>query len=87
MLNLRTRQYEPALDRFSQKDFYPSNLLATLSFNSYLFTFNSPVSFIDANGLQACSLSDVLSSISNTVKKATSPFFLSATPWLWEITC
>ena len=72
MLNLRARQYEPALNRFSQKDIYPPNLLITYSFNAYLFTFNSPVSFVDADGLQTSSLRNVLSSIGNTVKKAAS---------------
>jgi len=65
MLNLRARLYEPALGRFSQKDIYPPNLLITYSFNAYLFTFNSPVSFVDADGLQASSLRNVLSSIGN----------------------
>ena len=69
MLNLRARLCEPALGRFSQKDIYPPNLLITYSFNAYLFTFNSPVSFVDADGLQASSLRNVLSSIGNTVKK------------------
>ena len=69
MLNLRARLYEPALGRFSQKDIYPPNLLITYSFNAYLFTFNSPISFVDADGLQASSLSKVLSSIGNTVQK------------------
>lgn len=69
MLNLRARQYEPALNRFSQKDIYPPNPLITYSFNAYLFTFNNPISFIDADGLQASSLRNVLSSIGNTVKK------------------
>ncbi len=69
MLNLRARQFEPALGRFSQKDIYPPNLLITYSFNAYLFTFNSPISFVDADGLQASSLRNVLSSIGNTVKK------------------
>ena len=72
MLNLRARLYEPALGRFSQKDIYPPNLLITYSFNAYLFTFNSPISFVDADGLQASSLRNVLSSIGNTVKKAAS---------------
>ena len=72
MLNLRARLYEPALGRFSQKDIYPPNLLITYSFNAYLFTFNSPVSFVDADGLQASSLRNVLSSIGNSVKKVVS---------------
>ena len=72
MLNLRARQYEPALNRFSQKDIYPPNLLITYSFNAYLFTFNSPISFVDADGLQASSLSKVLSSIGNTLQKVVS---------------
>ena len=52
MLNLRARQYEPALNRFSQKDIYPANLLIPQSFNTYLFTYNSPVSFVDGDGLR-----------------------------------
>ena len=72
MLNLRARLYEPALGRFSQKDIYPPNPLITYSFNAYLFTFNSPVSFVDADGLQASSLRNVLSSIGNSVKKVVS---------------
>ena len=72
MLNLRARLYEPALGRFSQKDIYPPNPLITYSFNAYLFTFNNPISFIDADGLQASSLSNVLSSIGNSVKKVVS---------------
>ena len=67
MLNLRARQYEPALNRFSQKDIYPANLLIPQSFNAYLFTYNSPVSFVDGDGLSAKSLGSVLSSIGSKV--------------------
>ena len=67
MLNLRARQYEPALNRFSQKDIYPANLLISRSFNAYLFTYNSPVSFVDGDGLSAKSLGSVLSSIGSKV--------------------
>ena len=69
MLNLRARQYEPALNRFSQKDIYPANLLISRSFNAYLFTYNSPVSFVDGDGLSAKSLGSVLSSIGSKVQK------------------
>ena len=63
MLNLRARQYEPAVGRFGQKDIYPSNSIVSASFN------NSPVSFMDADGLRSISLRNVLSSVGNTVKK------------------
>ena len=69
MLNLRARQYEPALNRFSQKDIYPANLLITISFNAYLFTCNSPVSFVDIDGANLSSITKTLSSIGNQVKK------------------
>ena len=72
MLNLRARQYEPALNRFSQKDIYPANLLIPQSFNAYLFTCNSPVSFVDGDGLSAKSLGSVLSSIGSKVQKVVS---------------
>ena len=72
MLNLRARQYEPALNRFSQKDIYPANLLIPQSFNAYLFTYNSPVSFVDGDGLSAKSLGSVLSSIGSKVQKVVS---------------
>ncbi len=72
MLNLRARQYEPALNRFSQKDIYPANLLIPQSFNAYLFTYNSPVSFADGDGLTAKSLGSVLSSIGSKVQKVVS---------------
>ena len=72
MLNLRARQYEPTMNRFSQKDFYPANLFISCSFNAYLFTFNSPISFIDTDGLQASSLSNVLYSLGSTMEKVVS---------------
>ena len=72
MLNLRARQYEPALNRFSQKDIYPANLLISRSFNAYLFTYNSPVSFVDGDGLSAKSLGSVLSSIGSKGQKVVS---------------
>ena len=67
MLNLRARQYEPALNRFSQKDIYPANLLIAQFFNTYLFTYSSPLSFVDGDGLSDKSLGSVLSSIGTKV--------------------
>ena len=72
MLNLRARQYEPAVGRFGQKDIYPANLLIPQSFNAYLFTYNSPVGFVDGDGLSAKSLGSVLSSIVSKVQKVVS---------------
>ena len=60
------------MNRFSQKDIYPANLLIPQSFNTYLFTYNSPVSFVDGDGLSAKSLGSVLSSIGSKVQKVVS---------------
>lgn len=70
MLNLRARQYEPDMNRFSVKDIYPSNPLVGASFNSYVYTYNNPVGFVDANGLSASSLRKVLTTTGHTLQSA-----------------
>ena len=50
MLNLRARQYEPAINRFSQKDIVRGTYYAPLTLNRYLFTFNSPAIYLDPTG-------------------------------------
>ena len=50
MLNLRARQYEPTMNRFSQKDLLRGNTLHPLSQNRYGFVVNDPVNLIDPDG-------------------------------------
>ncbi len=57
MLNLRARQYEPTMNRFSQKDLLRGNTLHPLSQNRYGFVWNNPLSLIDSTGLAATSSS------------------------------
>ena len=53
MLNLRARQYEPALGRFSQKDIVRGQAGVPLSLNRYVYSFNSAPNCEDPNGLKA----------------------------------
>ena len=50
MLNLRARQYEPALGRFSQKDIVRGQVRSPLSLNRYIYCINNPINLIDPNG-------------------------------------
>ena len=52
MLNLRARQYEPAMNRFSQKDILKGQMTTPLSLNRYGYCVNSPILFADPSGLQ-----------------------------------
>ena len=51
MLNLRARQYEPALGRFSAKDFIKGNAFTPLSLNRYSYGINSPIIHTDPSGM------------------------------------
>ena len=42
MLNLRARQYEPAVGRFSGKDMMRGYAMLTISIHRYLYTYNNP---------------------------------------------
>ncbi len=64
MLNLRARQYEPALGRFSQKDIVRGQAASPLSLNRYVYCVNSPVMHTDPSG------ESVLDSIGNWWNKA-----------------
>lgn len=64
MLNLRARQYEPALNRFYQKDIVRGQITSTLSLNRYAYCFNNPVMYTDPSG------ESVLDSIGNWWNKA-----------------
>ena len=69
MLNLRARQYEPAMNRFSQnrfsqKDIVRGQVTSPLSLNRYAYGANSPIMHIDPSG------ESVVDSIGNWWNKA-----------------
>lgn len=64
MLNLRAKQYEPALNRFCQKNIVRGKITSTLSLNRYAYCFNNPVMHTDPSG------ESVLDSIGNWWNKA-----------------
>ena len=51
MVHLRARQYEPAMNRFSQKDVLRGTVETPLSLNRYAFVVNDPVNYADPSGL------------------------------------
>ncbi|GHU83103.1 hypothetical protein FACS1894196_2460 [Clostridia bacterium] len=52
MLNLRARQYEPAMNRFNQKDLLKGNVWEPLSLNRYAYVLNNPITYADPSGLK-----------------------------------
>ena len=50
MIYLRARFYDPAMNRFSQKDALRGNINNPLSLNKYLYCENDPVNFVDSIG-------------------------------------
>ena len=52
MLNLRARQYEPAMNRFSQKDKLRGSASTPLSLNRYAYVQNDPINLIDPSGMR-----------------------------------
>jgi len=52
MQNLRARQYEPAMNRFSQKDKLQGNASTPLSLNRYTYVQNNPVRYADPSGMR-----------------------------------
>ena len=47
---LRARSYEPAMNRFSQKDVVRGSVVQPGSLNRYSYVQNDPVNFIDPSG-------------------------------------
>ena len=60
MVNLRARQYEPAMNRFSQKDILRGDAYSPLSLNRYLYVGNDPVNYVDPSGHSATEYYDEL---------------------------
>ena len=50
MVNLRARQYEPAMMRFMQKDTYTGNMYEPRTQHLYAYCGNDPVNFVDPTG-------------------------------------
>ena len=50
MVNLRARQYEPAVMRFVQRDLLKGDQSAPLSLNRYLYCMNDPIGYYDRSG-------------------------------------
>jgi len=68
MQNLRARQYEPAMMRFSQKDIVRGHVAEPLSLNRYLYVQNDPINFIDPSGMF---LAAIQKAVAPVVKVAT----------------
>lgn len=51
MLNLRARQYEPAMNRFDQKDILKGEMISPLSMNRFGYCENNPMMFVDPSGM------------------------------------
>ena len=56
MINLRARQYEPAICRFSQKDVLKGTAYHSISQNRYVYCINNPVNYGDFDGRDARAL-------------------------------
>lgn len=68
MLNLRARQYEPAVMRFSQHDILKGDQSAPLSLNRCLYCENDSVNFVDPSGKSLADLwNKAKSAVSNGV--------------------
>ena len=65
MVYLRARFYEPAMNRFSQKDIVRGSITAPNSLNRYTYVQNDPINFIDPSGEK---LMSTLSNAWNSVK-------------------
>jgi RHS repeat-associated core domain len=64
MQNLWARQYEPAMNRFSQKDIVRGIMRDPLSLNRYAFVRNDPVGYVDPSGLLDISSSLIFARLS-----------------------
>jgi len=80
MVNLRARQYEPAMNRFSQKDILKGNAYSSLSLNRYLYVQNDPVNFVDPSGMF---LDGIWNGIKKVAKKAWNGV-ASAAKWVYK---
>ena len=60
MLNLRARQYEPAMNRFGQKDILKGEMISPLSLNRYGYCVNNPIMLMDPSGMSLVELYSVI---------------------------
>lgn len=69
MLNLRARQDEPAMMRFSQKDIVQGSIKNPTSLNRYAYCQNNPVQYSDPSGMSVKAvLTKVKGIVTTTVK-------------------
>ncbi len=71
MLNLRARQYEPAMNRFSQKDIVRGQAASPLSLNRYVYCVNSPVMHTDPSGMKSSIMEAAIGGITGITKAVT----------------
>jgi RHS repeat-associated protein len=67
MLNLRARQFEPTLSRFSQKDIVNGLTTLPLSISRYLYCINCPTIYNDPSGMLFEKVSDALKRIGESI--------------------
>ena len=73
MVYLRARFYEPAMNRFSQKDIVRGSITAPNSLNRYTYVQNDPINFIDPSGQSLKSAWNMVkSAVTHTVKNIVS---------------
>lgn len=70
MLNLRARQYEPAMNRFSQKDILMGQVITPLSLNRYGYCRNNPVMYVDPMGTETKDEKSSIQKILNIAEEA-----------------
>lgn len=70
MVNLRARQYEPAMNRFSQKDLQKGSVTNPLSLNRYVYVLNSPIQYVDATGMSSTSAIAIPSAARASIEEA-----------------
>ena len=70
MINLRARQYEPAMNRFGQKDILKGMVTTPLSLNRYVYCSSSPLMFDDPSGknLDSASYNPILLALDSVWK-------------------
>ena len=69
MLNLRARQYEPAVGRFGQKDIVRGWITSPILLNRYLYVKNSPIAFEDGTGEFLNAIVNGIKTIKNVAKE------------------
>jgi RHS repeat-associated protein len=78
MQNLRVRQYEPGMMRFTQQDVVRGNKAWPLSLNRYLYVRNDPLNMIDPSGMRPADEEDAKAYFTGKVATAKAKAISSA---------